>query len=34
MMAGALMLIGPILIFFLALQKYFIEGIVGGAVKG
>jgi ABC-type glycerol-3-phosphate transport system permease component len=31
--AGAIMAIVPILIFFIALQRYFIRGL-GGAVKG
>ena len=34
MMAGASILIVPILIFFLLVQKYFIDGLVNGAVKG
>ena len=32
-MAGALMIIVPILIFFLSLQKYFVDGMTNGAVK-
>lgn len=32
-MAGALMIIVPILIFFLSLQKYFVDGLTNGAVK-
>lgn len=34
MMAGAMILILPILIAFVAAQKYFIDGLVSGAVKG
>lgn len=34
MMAGAMILIIPVLIFFLFTQKYFIDGLVSGAVKG
>lgn len=32
-MAGALLIIVPILIFFLSLQKYFVDGMTNGAVK-
>lgn len=32
-MAGALMIILPILIFFLSLQNYFVDGLTNGAVK-
>ena len=32
-MAGALIIIVPILIFFLSLQKYFVDGMTNGAVK-
>ena len=32
-MAGALMIIVPILIFFLSLQRYFVDGLTNGAVK-
>ena len=32
-MAGALMIIVPILIFFLSLQSYFVDGLTNGAVK-
>lgn len=32
-MAGAVMIIVPILIFFLSLQKYFVDGMTNGAVK-
>jgi raffinose/stachyose/melibiose transport system permease protein len=34
MMAGAMILILPILIAFIAVQKYFVDGFVSGAVKG
>lgn len=34
MMAGALIIIVPIIIFFLTMQKYVVEGLAGGAVKG
>lgn len=33
-MAGAVLIAVPITILFLCLQKYFVEGITGGAVKG
>jgi len=33
-MAGAVMVAVPITILFLCLQRYFVEGITGGAVKG
>lgn len=32
-MAGALMIVVPILIFFLSLQKYFVDGLTNGSVK-
>lgn len=32
-MAGALMIILPILVFFLSLQRYFVDGLTNGAVK-
>ncbi len=34
LMAAAMILIGPIIIFFLFSQKYFVDGMVSGAVKG
>lgn len=34
MMAAAFILIGPIIIFFLCTQRYFVDGMVSGAVKG
>jgi raffinose/stachyose/melibiose transport system permease protein len=34
MMAGACIVIIPILIFFLLVQKLFVEGMTAGAVKG
>jgi raffinose/stachyose/melibiose transport system permease protein len=34
LMAGAAILVVPILLFFLALQRLFIEGMTSGAVKG
>lgn len=34
MMAAAFTLIGPIIIFFLCTQRYFVDGMVSGAVKG
>lgn len=33
-MAGAVLIAVPITILFLCLQRYFVEGITGGAVKG
>lgn len=33
-MAASMILVVPAIVFFLAVQRYFIEGIVGGAVKG
>lgn len=32
-MAGALMIIAPVLVFFLALQQHFVDGLTNGAVK-
>lgn len=34
MMAGAMILIAPVLIFFMITQRYFIDGLVSGSVKG
>ncbi len=34
MMAAAFTLIGPIIVFFLCTQRYFVDGLVSGAVKG
>lgn len=34
MMAGAMIMIVPVVVFFVAVQKYFIDGLVSGAVKG
>jgi raffinose/stachyose/melibiose transport system permease protein len=34
MMAGALILIVPVLVFFLCVQRMFIDGLVAGSVKG
>jgi raffinose/stachyose/melibiose transport system permease protein len=34
LMAGAAILVVPIIVFFLALQRLFIEGMTSGAVKG
>lgn len=34
MMAAAFTLIGPIIVFFLCTQRYFVDGMVSGAVKG
>jgi raffinose/stachyose/melibiose transport system permease protein len=34
MMAGALILILPVLGVFIALQRYVVDGMAGGAVKG
>jgi multiple sugar transport system permease protein len=33
MMAGAVLTVLPVMIMFLALQRYYIEGIVSGSVK-
>lgn len=34
MMAGAFILIAPIILFFVLLQRFFIEGMTAGSVKG
>ncbi|MCB0047744.1 MAG: carbohydrate ABC transporter permease [Caldilineaceae bacterium] len=34
MMAAAVIMIAPIIIFFISIQRYFIDGLVGGSVKG
>jgi raffinose/stachyose/melibiose transport system permease protein len=34
MMAGAVIMIAPVILFFVSVQKYFIDGLVSGAVKG
>jgi len=34
MMAGAFILVAPIIVFFLAMQRFFIAGMTAGAVKG
>jgi multiple sugar transport system permease protein len=34
MMAGAVLTVLPVVVVFLALQRYYMEGIVAGAVKG
>ncbi|MBP1996642.1 carbohydrate ABC transporter permease [Paenibacillus eucommiae] len=34
MMAASVIMIGPLIIFFLGVQKYFIDGLVSGSVKG
>lgn len=34
LMAAAMILIGPVIIFFLLMQRQFIDGMVSGAVKG
>ena len=33
-MAGALILIVPVLAVFIALQRYVVDGLASGAVKG
>jgi raffinose/stachyose/melibiose transport system permease protein len=32
--AGAIMVAGPILIVYILFQRYFIRGMVSGAIKG
>lgn len=34
MMAASVLMIAPLIVFFLVVQKYFIEGLVSGSVKG
>lgn len=34
MMAASVLMIAPLVIFFLLIQKYFIDGLVSGSVKG
>jgi multiple sugar transport system permease protein len=34
MMAGAVITVAPVLILFLALQRYYIRGMLAGSVKG
>lgn len=34
LMAAAMIMIAPIVLFFLCIQKYFVDGMVNGAVKG
>jgi raffinose/stachyose/melibiose transport system permease protein len=34
MMAGAMILIAPVVLIFVSVQRYFVEGFVSGAVKG
>ena len=34
MMAGAVVTVLPVLVVFLALQKYYIQGIMMGSIKG
>lgn len=34
LMAAAMILIGPVIVFFLLMQRQFIDGMVSGAVKG
>lgn len=34
MMAAAVIMIAPIIFFFIAVQRYFIDGLVSGALKG
>jgi multiple sugar transport system permease protein len=34
MMAGAVITILPVMVVFLALQKYYIGGLIAGSVKG
>ena len=34
MMAGAVIATAPVLALFLALQRYYLSGVLGGGVKG
>lgn len=34
MMAGAFILVAPIVVFFLIMQRFFVAGMTAGAVKG
>ena len=34
MMAGAFILVAPIIVFFIVMQRLFISGMAAGAVKG
>ncbi|HZR81405.1 MAG TPA: carbohydrate ABC transporter permease [Candidatus Binatia bacterium] len=34
MMAGAVLTVAPMVVLFLALQRYYVAGVVGGSVKG
>ncbi|MGH7556696.1 MAG: carbohydrate ABC transporter permease, partial [Gemmatimonadota bacterium] len=34
MMAGSVLTVLPVLVLFLALQRYYIEGVMMGSVKG
>jgi multiple sugar transport system permease protein len=34
MMAGAVITVVPVLVLFLAMQRYYIAGILAGSVKG
>ena len=34
LMAGAFILVAPIIVFFLLMQRFFIAGMTAGAVKG
>jgi ABC-type glycerol-3-phosphate transport system permease component len=33
-MASSVILVGPIIVIFLILQRFFVEGLVAGSVKG
>ncbi len=34
MMAGAVITVAPVLVLFLALQRYYVQGLLAGSVKG